>query len=159
MSANNKKVEVALEAPLHLNEKVFVRLMRDSKIIFSILKAYTFIQNGLTDIGSIKVDNVLIDVEKDENAILIKNIRTLKNTSNEKYQIHLTNHVFEQVFERKLKYFDWSILLNVYRNVLKDDHIKNLDYEVCNTRSTAIYAVNNNVISIISAWSGSRVKK
>lgn len=124
----------------------------------SILKAYTLKSYSFDEKNDITIDNCIFYFEEiNEELLHLKDIKIIKiEDKKEKFVFNLTLHFLERVFERNLKYFDWSILCNIYKEALKSNHIKSFKYEICNSRSTCEYAIDNNTISIITGWNGIR---
>lgn len=154
-----RKEDSALTKSLFINPKVFVLVIRYPYLLNTILKYYTKLLNVNVDekVSKKEFDNCLFEVESDNESISLKGLKVLKFTEpKERFIFNPTLHVMEQIFERNLKYFDWSILCNIYKEVINKEHIKSFKYEITNTRCTVNYAVNDNVISLITAWTGHR---
>lgn len=152
-----RKEDKPLVKHLNINAKVFVLVIRYPYLLNTIVKFFT--KNLLSDemISTLEFDNCLLNVNISTESINIESLKVLKFIEpKEKFTFNPTLHVLEQIFERKLKYFDWSILCNIYKEVLNKPHIESFKYEITNNRSTVNYAVNNNVISLITAWNGCR---
>lgn len=151
-----RKEDSALTKSLFINPKVFVLVIRYPYLLNTILKYYTKLLNDKV-VSKKEFDNCLFELETDNESISIKSLKVLKFIKpKERFTFNPTLHVMEQIFERNLKYFDWSILCNIYKEVISKEHIKSFKYEITNTRCTVNYAVNDNVISLITAWTGHR---
>lgn len=151
-----RKEDSALTKSLFINPKVFVLVIRYPYLLNTILKYYTKLLNDKV-VSKKEFDNCLFELETDNESISIKSLKVLKFIKpKERFTFNPTLHVMEKIFERNLKYFDWSILCNIYKEVISKEHIKSFKYEITNTRCTVNYAVNDNVISLITAWTGHR---
>lgn len=164
MSKNiqNRITSQALPLSLFINEKIFVKLLRNSRVMNTLLKTYVLVNSGiavLDDNTTLKIDNGKIELQDCYKAVRISSFEFIQDATRpcyEKFVFRFSNHFMEQILERKLVNFDWSILTNVYKEALKGNTVEKT--EITNGKSTIIYAIDDNKITLISGWRGNRAK-
>ncbi len=163
MCANTKQVVPVVNygLKLQIKEKVFIKIMKKPLALTSILKGYLLlVRDNIIDKDLI-IDRIKIDYKIEDNSIVIEDILIPKKWQgkNEKLSFVMTDHFLTQIFERKLNAFDWSILCNVYKDVIHSCHQIGKDIEMCNKNSTIVFSLLKECITLITGWNGSRYKK
>ena len=153
----NRTNSVPLGKRLFVKEKVFVLIIKYPELLSTIMRFYLKELNCSSEKSLSSFENVIFSIKTDEESIIIDNLKIVRFAfKNDKLSFNPTIHILEQVFQRKMKYFDWSILCNIYKQAISVEHINSYKYEITNTFSTVNYAINGNVISLITAWNGIR---
>lgn len=163
MCANNIKNVVPVNnygLKLQIKEKVFVKIMKKQPALTSILKGFLYLVKGNSIEKDLIMDRIKIDYKIYDDSIVVEDISIPQKWqgNSDKLSFVMTDHFLEQIFERKLNAFDWSILCNVYKDVIQGNHEIGQDIEKCNKKSTIIYSLAKECIVLITGWNGSRNK-
>ena len=146
---------------LQIKEKVFIKIMKKQQALTSILKGFLRLKNDITIENNLIVDNIEINYKINEDTVVIEDVTIPRKWegNKEKLWFAMTDHFLTQIFERKLNVYDWSILCNVYKNILHTNYEIGKDIELCNNNSTIIFSFWNDYVTLITGWNGSRNKK